>query len=133
MHMPAKSVLFFTIIRLSSVPDIPAPMITTVALVKSLFPTGRRVLTGVDMVIVVKAATRRGFKLSEFWEDTAHDCFSASPSLRLYILFADRSNCRGPSFGCRLCVCSPCHSAYGNHLQSFNSITFYQRTVRIVT
>lgn len=33
-----------------SIPDMPAPIMTTVALVKSLFPTGRRVLIVADIL-----------------------------------------------------------------------------------
>ena len=33
-----------------NLPDMPAPIIITVALVKSLFPTGRRVLEGKDIL-----------------------------------------------------------------------------------
>jgi hypothetical protein len=67
MHMPVMSEMFSQLVNLSSIPDIPAPIITIVALVKFLFPTGRRVLTEeaimVDVDIEVKDAARRGFKL----------------------------------------------------------------------
>jgi hypothetical protein len=62
MHIPCSELAAGQIFDLcfGHLPDMPAPMMITVALVKSLFPTGRRVLVGGDILPVIER--RRGCK-----------------------------------------------------------------------